>query len=379
MVATMSRRQPRRAAGLGGLLLLAAAFHLPAEEAAEDLTALSRTLYQQATTAQSFEQLNRVVAEVDALRGRVTDPQLIRYLTSLEAWALHRRGEAYVKQAAEANAAGQSAMGRQLDGKAMEDFDAAVKLDPQRWKSYHHRGVCHALAGDFTRALSDFTKTIELRPEYESAWFNRGEIHYEMGAYAQAIADYDEAIRRQPQDAGFFTSRGHAYSQLRQFDKALEDYNRAVELDPGNPQRITNRGDAYRSLGHWEQAANDYRQAVNLDSRFGRAFQSVAWLMSTCPDEQFRHPQLALRAAHKAVDLDGAQDYIYLDTLAAAFANSGQFDKAQNVIRRAIQLAPAENAQPLHHRLALYQSGKPFRQSVDAADKRVADRAAANR
>ena len=95
-----------------------------------------------------------------------------------------------------------------------------------------------------------------------------------------------------------------------------------MELDPRNPERITNRGDAYRSLGQWEQAANDFRQAVNLDNHFGRAFQSVAWLMATCPDEQYRHPDLAVRAAQKAIELDGDEDYIYLDTLAAAFANS---------------------------------------------------------
>ena len=374
VVTLLYRRQPMRCTWLAWSFLLMAAGYLRAQEAAEDANALSRKLYQQATAATTFEELNQILTQVDTLRSRATGPQLDKYLTNLQAWVLHRRGEAYVKQAAEANAAGQADISRQLDGKAMEDFDAAIKLDPQRWKSYHHRGVCFALAGQFEKALSDFTKTIELRPEYESAWFNRGEIHYEMGQFAKAVADYDEAIRRQANDAGFFTSRGHAYFQLRQFDKALDDYHRAVELDPRNPERITNRGDAFRSLGQWERAADDFRQAVNVDSRFGRAFQSAAWLMSTCPDEQYRHPDLALRAAQRAVELDGDQDYIYLDTLAAAFANRGQFDKAQEVIRRAIQLAPAENAGPLKHRLALYRSGKPFRQTVDAATERIANK-----
>jgi tetratricopeptide (TPR) repeat protein len=374
MVVTLSRLQPLRCTCVVWSLLLVAGRCLPAQEATEDLNALSRKLYQQATTATTFEELNHVLVQVDAIRDRGASPELAKYLTNLQAWVLHRRGEAYVKQAAEANAAGQSDMSRQLDVKAMEDFDAAVKLDPLRWKSYHHRGVCFALAGEFERALSDFTKTIELRPEYASAWFNRGEIHYEMGQFAKAIADYDEAIRLQANDAGFFTSRGHAYSQLRQFDKALADYGRAVELDPHNPQGITNRGDAYRSLGQWERAADDFRHAVSLDNRFGRAFQSVAWLMATCPDAQYRHGQLALRAAQRAVELDGDQDYIYLDTLAAALANNGQFDKAQEVVRRAIQLAPGENAGPLKHRLDLYRSGKPFRQGADVADKRAADK-----
>ncbi len=195
-----------------------------------------------------------------------------------------------------------------------------------------------------------------------------------MGQFAQAVADYDEAIRLQNDDAGFYTGRGHAHARLRQFETALDDYDQAVKFDPTNPERITNRGDAYRSLGQWELAANDFRQAIVLDSQFGRALQSSAWLMATCPDAAFRHPELAVRAAQKAIELDGSQDYIYLDTLAAAWANSGQFDKAQDVVRRAVQLAPTENAAPLKHRLELYRSGKPFRQTVDAGSQRVASK-----
>jgi tetratricopeptide (TPR) repeat protein len=155
----------------------------------------------------------------------------------------------------------------------------------------------------------------------------------------------------------------------------LDDYDQAVQFDPTNPERVTNRGDAFRSLGQWERAANDFRRAIDLDSQFGRAFQSSAWLMATCPDAAFRHPELAVQAAQKAIELDGSQDYIYLDTLAAAWANSGQFDKAQDVLRRAVQLAPAENAASLKHRLELYRNGKPFRQTVDVASKRVASKA----
>ncbi len=122
-------------------------------------------------------------------------------------------------------------------------------------------------------------------------------------------------------------------------------------------------------------AANDYRQAIRLDRAFGRAFQSAAWLMATCPDAEFRNPELAVRAAQKAIELDGQRDYIYLDTLAAAWASSNQFDKAQDVVRRAIQLAPAENSAPLKHRLELYRNGQPFHQSIDIATKRIASKA----
>jgi tetratricopeptide (TPR) repeat protein len=176
------------------------------------------------------------------------------------------------------------------------------------------------------------------------------------------VDDYSEAIRLEPKDAGFHTGRGHALFQLRRFPSALADYDQAVALDPKNAEAHANRGDAHRSLGNWELAADDFRQAIELNINLGRAYQSAAWLMATCPDTRYRNPPLAVRAAEKALALDGNQDYIYLDTLAAAYASSGQFERAQETIRRAIQRAPAENLAPLKQRLSLYATQKPFHQ-----------------
>ena len=317
----------------------------------------NKDLYQEATAAKTLRDMSRVIEKIETLRGSTTTESSQKYLVELQAWLLHRRGETYVQQAGEANAGGDARAGRQLDNQAMVDFDAAIKLDPKRWKSYHHRGVCYALSGKFAEALNDFTRTIELRPEYESAWFNRGEIYYEMGEFAKAVADYDEAIRRQPNDAGFYTSRGHAYFQLRRFEQALTNYDKAVGIEPKNAERYADRGNAFRSLGQWEKAAHDFRQAINLDNRFGRAFQSAAWLMATCPEEEYRNADLAIRAAEKSMELDGDRDYIYLDTLAAAFANNGEYGKAEETVRRALHLAPPDNAAPLQNRLELYRAG----------------------
>ena len=208
------------------------------------------------------------------------------------------------------------------------------------------------------------------KPDYANAWFNRGEIHYELGDFATAIKDYSEAIRLQPEDAGFYTSRGHTFFQLRRFRQALADYDRAVEIAPESSEFFANRGDAYRSIGQWENAANDFRKAIKLDNSFGRAYQGVAWLMATCPDPVFRNQELAVKAAQKAIELDGDSDYIYLDTLAAALANNGKFAEAETTMRRAIQGAPPENAAPLKARLKLYTGRRPFRQMIASTAQR---------
>jgi len=374
MEMTLSRRWRECSLCLAVLGLIVCGSPVSGEESGSDARMLSRQLQVEAKAATAVSELNQVLDKFVKLRATRPEAAIDAYLSELQAWVLHRRGEAYVQQAAEAAGSNQVELSARLDQQAMQDFDAAIKLDPSRWKSYHHRGVCHALAADFDQAQADFSKAIALRPDYANAWFNRAEIYYEQGRYPEALSDYDEAIRLQDNDAGFYTGRAHTYVQTGKLENALADYNRAVKLAPESSDRLTNRGDCYRSLGDWDRAATDFRKAIELDGQFGRAFQSAAWLMATCPAEGFRNPKLAVRAAQKAIELDGDEDYIYLDTLAAAWATAGQFDKAQEAMRRAIVLAPAENRAPLEKRQALYKNKKPFRQAVDAPARRVASR-----
>lgn len=325
---------------------------------------LYEQLYERATAAETVAELTELIQQMTELRGQETSEDMKPYVSQLLAWTLNRRGEAYTKQATEKAERNDQDAAEELDRLALKDYEKSIELDPQRWKSLHNRGVCLALKGQFTDALKDFTRVIELRDDYANAWFNRGEIHYELGHFDKAVADYDQAIRLTPQDAAMYTARGHANFQLRRFDEALQDYSQVVKLLPDSAEAYADRGDAYRSLGQWEEAANDFRQAVRLDNKLPHALQSAAWFVATCPDHRFRNAQLAVQAARRAVELRGEADYIYLDTLAAAYAENGDFDLATETVRRAIELAPQDNVQPLEQRLTLYEAKKPYRQTV---------------
>ena len=114
-------------------------------------------------------------------------------------------------------------------------------------------------------------------------------------------------------------------------------------------------------IGQWEEAAEDYRRALKLNPKFGRAYRGAAWLMATCPEERLRDAELAVDSARQALALDGNGDYAYLDTLAAALANAGEFEDAKSAQEKAIQIAPDAATTELRARLTLYRSGQPFR------------------
>ncbi len=66
--------------------------------------------------------------------------------------------------------------------------------------------------------------------------------------------------------------------------------------------------------------------------------------------------------------LSSNQQPLALDALAAAYAESGNFDKAvvttQRALKLALQLGLKELALGLEKRLKLYQIGQPYRQTL---------------
>jgi TPR repeat protein len=75
------------------------------------------------------------------------------------------------------------------------------------------------------------------------------------------------------------------------------------------------------------------------ESEFPDSANDIAWLLATLKNEDFVGSDVALNLAESVVDDPNYSDnYAYVDTLAAAYANIGEFDKATEVQRRAIGL-----------------------------------------
>lgn len=286
-----------------------------------------------------------------ALESGELSPASTEYANQLLAFAHNRRGEFFA--AGDENEA------------ALAEFDTALEYDPKRWKAVHNRGVCHAVEGRYEEALADFAETLRLKPNYANAYFNRAELHAEQGDLEQALADYNQAVRFAPQDSEAYNSRGHIYFKLGKTDKAIRDFTKALEQSPDNAAAFTNRGDAYIELGRYGEAASDFKNALRIDPQHGRAYLSAAWLMSTCPDERYRHPQFALTAAKKALQLEG-EDHRTLDALAAALANAGDFEQAARIEAKAVESAPAEMNDVYAARLARYEQNEPYREQMVA-------------
>ncbi len=278
------------------------------------------------------------------------------------AWVYNKRGELYASQ--------------QQDQEALADFERAVGYDSQSWQAAHNRGVSYAMLGKVPEASADFDRVIELKPDYAAAWFNRGELRQQEGDLGRAIEDYDQAIKLKPNDRAAYVSRGQAHYGQENYDAALNDYAQAIRIDPKYGAAYIHRGTTLMETGRYAEAARDFKLAIRVDVQNPAAYQAAAWLMATCPDPQFRDNPLAIQAAQKAIELNTSRDVRYLETLAAAYASAGQFDKAVANQRKAIaQAAPDESGiGQMQQRLGLYQRNQAYRYGGRTASSAIAPR-----
>ena len=276
------------------------------------------------------------------------------------AWLHNRTGELLTQQAQQLAVANDESGSNQMEQQAIEHFTTSIDLAPNA-RAFHNRGVSLAATGKFDEAIKDFGRCLEYDPNYANAFFNRAELNLELGHFEAAKEDYSAALLANPKDVDALMGRGHTRFYLGEFEDSLLDFDDAIRNDPKRSVAYADRADLYAYLGRWEPAARDYRMAIRLDKNLGRAYQCAAWVMATCPEEKFRDENLALRAAERAIELDGKEDYRYLDTLAAALANANRFPEAQNSVQMAMKAAPEDLVPELQQRLTLYQSNRPYR------------------
>jgi serine/threonine protein kinase len=247
--------------------------------------------------------------------------------------------------------------------KALADFGEAIRLDPKYANAYNNRGAAWQAKGDLDRALADFGEAIRLDPKYANAYNNRGSAWQAKGELDKALADFDEAIRLDPKYANAYINRGSVWRPKGDLDRALADFGEAIRLDPKYANAYNNRGAAWQAKGDLDRALADFGEAIRLDPKYANAYNMLAWLLASCPDAKYRDGKRAVELATKACELSAWKNDDYLDTLAAAHAEAGEFDAAVRRQEEAISLAKTDMKDRYRPSLKLYQQKKPRRDS----------------
>jgi tetratricopeptide (TPR) repeat protein len=155
---------------------------------------------------------------------------------------------------------------------AIDDFNLAIKINPNFAEAYVGRGGVRYESGDKQGAIDDFNLAIKINPNLAQAYFVRGVVRNELGDKQGAIDDYNQAIKINPNYAEAYYNRGYVRNELGDKPGAIDDYNQAIKINPNYAEAYYNRGYVRDDLGDKPGAIDDYNQAIKINPNLAQAY-----------------------------------------------------------------------------------------------------------
>lgn len=226
-------------------------------------------------------------------------------------------------------------------------------------------GYIHFAQGDLDKAIADYSTVIRMDSTNTVAIFNRASVYRAKRDFENSVADWNKYILLNPTNALALKNRASVYEDMGEFDKAINDWNQGLRLNPNDANALAMRGDCNGYKGQFGESLNDYNQAIRIDPKCESAWNNLGWLRATCPVASIRSGKEAVEAATKACELSNWMNWGRIDTLAAAFAEAGDFEQAVKYQKRALAMNGVndKDRQDMFSRLLLYEQRQPCRDS----------------
>jgi tetratricopeptide (TPR) repeat protein len=249
---------------------------------------------------------------------------------------------------------------------AMQHWEQALRLKPDLAEAHYNLGLALWQAGKAQEAIRHFEQALEIDPAYAEAHNNLGNSLFALGRMSEAVEHYQTAIQLKSDYADAHVNLANVLVAQGKFDEASTHYQLALLLAPNSAQITYKLGLALQGQRKFQAAIAQYQKVLELEPRHALAHNNLAWLLATCPDASLRDGSRAVELARKAEQLAGSSHPEVLDTLAAAYAEAGQFSEAIETAKKALQLVSAQHnsamADAVRARLKLYEANSPYRE-----------------
>ncbi len=288
----------------------------------------------------------------------------------------------------------------------LEKYDEAIRLcrrtlelDPDYESAHHNLGAAFEAKGQIEEAEKHFRKAIDIEPDFPQSNHSLGNILKAKGKIDEAIKCYQTALRKEPEMAEAHFNLGILHLSMKHLpEEAFTNFQNALQYNPDFANTIVAIADKLAkkertdraialielilekvpdcSLAHYnlgliltktgktDQAAKNFKKAISLQPDDARYLNSLAWILATNPKSTTQEIKEAIKLASRAVKLTDGKIAQPVDTLAAAYAATGDFTKAIENAEKAIELAGDDEdlKKEINGRIKLYKANRPYRQ-----------------
>ena len=162
----------------------------------------------------------------------------------------------------------------QID-EALEQFQIALKLNPNFAKTHNNLGNAYSKKGRIDEAIEQYQIALKLNPDYDSSYNNLGIAFFKKGEIDKAIEQYMIALKLNPNYAQAYNNLGNAFLQRKQIDEAIEQYQIALKLNPDYDSAYNDMGVAFFKKGLIDKAIEQYQIALKLNPNYAQAYNNL--------------------------------------------------------------------------------------------------------
>lgn len=260
--------------------------------------------------------------------------------------------------------------------KALEEYNAAIKLDDKNALYYANRGWAYYNLKNYDEAEKDFNKAIQLDSNCATAYEGRayvynvnnneekaerdlitaGDINYDAGDYEAALSDFDDVLSINENSLNY-SNRGWANYYLKKYDDAEKDFSKAIQLDENYANAYRGRSAVYMdqeknkeaiadlnkagiinfNLKAYDEAKIDFDNTLSLDENDADA----KFYLALMAQDVEKNPHVAIEKYTELLDSGNAknQEIIYTNR-GAMYSELKEYDNAIKDFTKAIAINP---------------------------------------
>jgi tetratricopeptide (TPR) repeat protein len=248
--------------------------------------------------------------------------------------------------------------------KARLQCEVALRLFPDYAGAHFMLGTVLFSEGKLEAADAELETSLRLDPSRHATHYILGGVDLARNLPQQAEQQFTAALPFDPANPDVHTGLGNALAMQGRLDEAVAQFEEALHFAPKYLDTRYQLAIVLTRQKKTPEAIAQYRELLRLQPEYRNVQNNLAWILATDPHPECRDGNEAVRLATRACALTQNQQPVPLQTLSAAYAETGFYDDAIAAAQQARDLAQSQGKSDVAAKsaelISRYRSHQPY-------------------